>query len=176
MTINGVNYNVPQPTDGIALSDDANTLYYSSLSREMVYSLSTELLQDFKLPNSQISPFVKYLGVKGYSDGMTYNNNGTLFFGDLEHNAVKCWETTLPVSYAQILVNNSDSMQWQDTFAWDASGYLYFVSNKLQKFFYGGMKWDGSDGANFRVWKVFVNSKSYLSGNPKPPSRPCQQQ
>lgn len=66
------------------------------------------------------------------------------------------------------------TMQWPDTFAWDDDGYLYFSSNKLQRYIFKTMQFDGSDGSNFRIWKVKTNSSSYLkSSDPFPPSLPC---
>ncbi len=41
--------------------------------------------------------------------------------------------------------------QWIDTFGFDDVGHLLFVSNKLLMWVSGTMKFDGSDGANFRI-------------------------
>ena len=60
-----------------------------------------------------------------------------------------------------LVVNNSLTMQWPDTFALDDEGWLWFVSNKLQLFATDTMTFSGSD-VNVRVWKVFVGEKSYL--------------
>jgi len=174
ITINNRSFNIYQPTDGIALSSDGYTLYYSSLSMQLLYSVPTLVLQDFSLPDEKIGEFVVLEGKKGYSDGMTFSNNNTLYYGDNAFSRVKFWNSNLSLNTSMTLVEDSLLMQWPDTFAWDTSGHLYFVSNKLPLFLFGGMKFDGSDGANFRIWRVFVNEKSYLSELPIPPWLPCE--
>jgi hypothetical protein len=176
IVINGKPYPIVSPSDGIALSSDLMTLYYCALSKQYLYSVAIFLLQDFNIPNQVISNYIQAVGVKGYSDGMTYDNAGRLYFGDLQENGVKVWDTSEPLSSAMTLVRNNDTMQWPDTFAWDNSGYLYFVSNKLEKFLFGQMVFDGDDGQNFRIWRIFVNAKSYLSSQmPNPPVLPCSE-
>ena len=60
-----------------------------------------------------------------------------------------------------LVVNNSSTMQWPDTFALDEDGWLWFVSNRLHLFSTDTMTFSGSD-VNVRLWKVFVGGKSYL--------------
>eukprot|EP01124_Arcella_intermedia_P016930 TRINITY_DN2354_c0_g1_i1.p1 TRINITY_DN2354_c0_g1~~TRINITY_DN2354_c0_g1_i1.p1 ORF type:complete len:392 (-),score=56.59 TRINITY_DN2354_c0_g1_i1:96-1271(-) len=175
ITINGLNYAVANPTDGIALSHDTKKLYYCSLSGTLLWSVPTFILQNFSATDQDIGRFVGLVGTKGYSDGMTYADGDVLYFGKLEDSAVMEWDVTTPLSSARVVVSDSFSSQWPDTFAWDLEGYLYFVSNKLQKFLFGQMKFDGSDGANFRIWRVYTGMKSYLTGNPVPAQQACTQ-
>ena len=69
----------------------------------------------------------------------------------------------MTVGQASVLVvNNSLTMQWPDTFAFDEDGWLWFVSNRLHLFSTNTMTFTGPE-VNVRIWKVFVGEKSYLT-------------
>ncbi|KPZ00564.1 Uncharacterized protein ALO94_04825, partial [Pseudomonas syringae pv. spinaceae] len=55
--------------DGIALSADGKTLYFSPLSSRHLYSVATELLNDSAVNEQQLAAAVQDLGEKGASDG-----------------------------------------------------------------------------------------------------------
>ena len=93
--------------------------------------------------------------------------------GNQAESAVYAWTIGSPLASASVVIANTSTTQWPDTFAWDQKGNLLFVSNKLQLFAFGGMSFDGSDGSNFRIWSVPVGANSYLSGNPVPKEAPC---
>lgn len=175
ISINGISYNVVQPTDGIALSHDTKTLYYADLSRTSLWSIPTSLLQDFDNEDSYISEHVQLLGDKGYCDGMAFSSDGNLYFGITESNAVGYWNVSASPNAVttNILVTNNATMQWPDTFAFDENNLL-FTASKLQLWWSGTMKFDGSDGPNYRIWSVPIDGGSYLTGNPVPPSMTCR--
>ena len=128
------------------------------------------------MPNSELAKYVKTVGMKGISDGLTADSKGSVVFGNVEESAVFVWQSGQPINTAKIIAQDASVMQWPDTFAW-ASGnepIVYFVSNKLQLFTSGTMKFDGSDGANFRIFQLNVTADSYLTGNPIPPQMQCQ--
>lgn len=171
--INGRTFNFPLPSDGIAMSHDGGTVYYCEISRQILWSVPTAALRNWTKSSSDISPLVHNWGIKGFSDGMTADNRGRLYFGNQATSSVMSWEMGTPIESAVAIAVNTSTMQWPDTFAWDGRGGLVFVSNKLQLFAFGGMMFDGSDGANFRVWSVDVGANSYLSGDPQPPGAEC---
>ncbi len=74
--------------DGIALSPDGGTLFYTPLSSRHLYSVSTALLRDPKLSEAELAAAVVDLGDKGASDGMEMDANGRLYASDYEHNAI----------------------------------------------------------------------------------------
>ena len=155
------------------MSHDGGTVYYCEISRQILWSVPTAALRNWTMSNSDISPLVHNWGIKGFSDGMTADNHGRLYFGNQATSSVMSWEMGTSIESAVAVAVNTSTMQWPDTFAWDGNGGLVFVSNKLQLFAFGGMMFDGSDGANFRVWSVDVGANSYLSGDPQPPRAEC---
>jgi hypothetical protein len=174
VSINGRVFNFPLPSDGIALSHDGETVYYCEISRQILWSVPARALSNWTMTSANISPLVQNHGTKGFSDGMTSDDQGNLYFGNQATSSVMVWKMGTPIASAKVLVSNISTMQWPDTFAWDnEKGSLIFVSNKLQLFAFDGMKFDGSDGANFRLWKVHVNAQSYLSKKPVPAEAPC---
>jgi len=173
ITINGISYAIVNPSDGIALSHDGLMLYYCALGRPFLFGVPTRYLQDFSVPDRIISNQVIEYGRKGYSDGLAYSNNEYLYIASMEESAIYRWNHTIPISTMELVVQDTTTMQWGDTFAFDGKKNLLFVANKLQKFFFGEMAFDGSDGYNFRIWSVAINGDSYLSGKPIPPVSPC---
>ena len=169
----GRTFNFPLPSDGIALSHDGKTVYYCEISRQILWSVPTAALSNWSMSSSQIGALVENHGVKGFSDGMTSDNQGNIYFGNQAESAVYKWKEGSPIASASIVARDAAVMQWPDTFAWDQHGSILFLSNKLQLFAFGGMKFDGTDGANFRIWRVPVGANSYLSGNPTPAQASC---
>lgn len=95
------------------------------------------------------------------------DSNGLLFYGLLQNNSVVYLNTSgignTSNSHAKevLLIQNDADLQWPDTFAFDDQGYLYTVSNRIQRFTTGTMDWSE---VNFRVARVFIGSLSYQYG------------
>ena len=69
-------------------------------------------------------------------------------------------------------------LYWADRSGWRVAGWGFAdVRSQLPSGqdgrYFGGMAFDGSDGSNFRIWRVDVAAESYLSGKPEPVSAPC---
>lgn len=71
------------------------------------------------------------------SDGLTCGSDGKLYYGAFTNNAVVSWDPSTPLTPANqiIVAQDKDTMQWQDTFAFDNQGNLYFTTNRLQLYF-----------------------------------------
>lgn len=123
----------PQPfavaSDGIALSADGATLYYSPLSSRHLYSVPTRLLQDAGANDAALAAAVRDLGEKGASDGLEADDQGRLYAGDYEHNSIHQrqadgqWTT----------IASDPRMLWPDTLSVGPDGYLYFTANQLHR-------------------------------------------
>lgn len=177
MVINGISYpTFATPVDGIALSPDRTTLYYCALRGNALYSINTDALRDFTTTNEDLSALVVYHGFKQPSDGLTFTDTGMLYFGSLTGDAIMQWDACTDFATQSVFVSDVTEMQWPDTFAFGEPGQLIFTTNRLQMFFTNTMVWNGSAGANMRVFSVDIGSsaRSYMSGQPpfSPPS-PC---
>ncbi|MCW8281517.1 gluconolaconase [Agrobacterium sp. InxBP2] len=115
-------------SDGIAISPDGGTLYYSAVSGRHLYSIPTAALLDQNVSGKQLSAKVKDLGLKGASDGLETDDKGRVYGGDYEHDSIRVldkgkWSTLV----------HSPEIQWPDTLSIAADGYLYFTANQLDK-------------------------------------------
>lgn len=116
-------------SDGIALSPDGQTLYFSPLSSRHLYSVATELLRDANVSEQELSRAVKDLGEKGASDGLAADASGAVYAGDYEHNGIR---QRLPNGEWHTLVHDPRVL-WPDTLTIGTDGYLYFTANQLQR-------------------------------------------
>ncbi|WP_024681217.1 L-dopachrome tautomerase-related protein [Pseudomonas syringae] len=115
--------------DGIALSADGKTLYFSPLSSRHLYAVATELLNDSAVNEQQLAAAVQDLGEKGASDGLEADADGAVYAGDYEHNAIR---KRLPNGVWQTVAHDP-SMLWPDTLSIGPDGYLYFIVNQLHR-------------------------------------------
>lgn len=116
-------------SDGIALSADGNTLYFTPLSSRHLFAVSTALLRDANVSEQQLAAAVQDLGEKGASDGLEADADGAIYAGDYEHNAIR---RRLPDGRWQTLVHDP-RLLWPDTLAIGPDGYLYFTANQLHR-------------------------------------------
>ncbi|MDQ7982499.1 L-dopachrome tautomerase-related protein [Paraburkholderia sp. SARCC-3016] len=116
-------------SDGIALSADGKTLYYSPLSSRHLFSVPTALLRDRNVPESDVEATVKDLGEKGASDGLESDASGAVYAGDYERNSIRkmnpdgSWQT----------IAHDPRILWPDTLSVGTDGYLYFTANQLNR-------------------------------------------
>ena len=116
-------------SDGIALSADGQTLYFTPLSSRHLYAVSTALLRDASVSEQQLAAAVQDLGEKGASDGMEADADGAVYAGDYEHNSIR---KRLPDGRWQTLVHDP-RLLWPDTLSIGPDGYLYFIANQLHR-------------------------------------------
>jgi sugar lactone lactonase YvrE len=116
-------------SDGIALSADGKTLYFSPLSSRHLYSVPTVLLRDAQVSDKQLNAAVQDLGEKGASDGLEADAEGAVYAGDYEHNGIRkrladgTWQTIV----------HDPRVLWPDTLSIGPDGYLYFTANQLHR-------------------------------------------
>ncbi|WP_456021708.1 L-dopachrome tautomerase-related protein [Pseudomonas protegens] len=116
-------------SDGIALSADGKTLYFTPLSSRHLYSVATALLRDANFSEQQLTAAVQDLGEKGASDGLEADAAGAIYAGDYEHNSIR---KRLPDGQWQTLVHDP-RLLWPDTLSIGPDGYLYFIANQLHR-------------------------------------------
>lgn len=136
-------------SDGIALSADGNTLYFSPLSSRHLYAVPTPLLRDPAATDARIASAVKDLGEKGASDGLEADADGAVYATDYEHNGVR---KRLPDGGWETIVHDPRAL-WPDTMSIGPDGYLYFTANQLHRMpgFNGGKDLRSKPYSLFRV-------------------------
>jgi hypothetical protein len=169
--VNGICYGKngvgASPSDGIALSADGLTLYWSCVQGTGLFQVATSLLQDFSTTDSEFQAGLVFLGFKnGCSDGIQFLN-GNLFYGDLTHSllgeliGIGGFSSTSPITGQGALSAASPyELNWIDTFALDLtdSNVFYFSTNRLNLFFSSSLDFTGNSGPNFRILKATITT------------------
>ena len=146
--------------DGIALSADKQTLYWTPLTSRKLYAINTKFLRDFNISQNTINNAVVEIADKGTnSDGMVADNQGKIWFTMLEKNGIGYYN---PVGGVVNYFAWDKDMVWVDGIAFDNQGMIYFNSNQLHNIYEEKLDWSMTD--NFVIWRVKApnNEKSYL--------------
>jgi sugar lactone lactonase YvrE len=117
--------------DGIALSPDAQWLYYRPLTDHNYWRVPTSALRDARLSDAERAGKVEYLGSSVLSGGLIMEAGGTLYGGDLEHRTVVA--LTLAQDHkpsSKVFVSDPSKLSWADGFA-ISGGYLYIADSHL---------------------------------------------
>jgi sugar lactone lactonase YvrE len=117
--------------DGIALSPDAQWLYYRPLTDHDYWRVPTAALRDPKLSDAELAKKVEYLGNSVLSGGLIMDSRGTVYAGDLEHRTVVALTLTPHKKLrSRIFVRDPSKLSWADGFA-ISGGYLYIADSHL---------------------------------------------
>jgi sugar lactone lactonase YvrE len=117
--------------DGIALSPDAQWLYFRPLTDHNYWRVPTSALRDAKLSEVELAKKVEYLGSSVLSGGLIMDGKGTLYAGDLEHGTVVALTLTPDkMLRSRIFVSDPSKLSWADGFA-ISDGYLYIADSHL---------------------------------------------
>ncbi|HIP78157.1 MAG TPA: hypothetical protein EYH07_06815 [Kiloniellaceae bacterium] len=146
--------------DGVALSGDKDTLYWTNLTGNTLYSLDADLLRDFTVSETVLENAVSVESVlPSNTDGMTADRDGNVYMTALSLDGLmKLDSSTGQVS--RFL--HHPEMNWPDTLAWGPDGALYVVSNHLHVWVDGDMNFEDPAIPNFRIWKIPAVGKSYI--------------
>ncbi|AZB29835.1 L-dopachrome tautomerase-related protein [Chryseobacterium balustinum] len=116
-------------SDGIGLTPDNQYIYYKPLSDNRLYRIKTELLRDFKTPENVLEKNVEDLGKFITTDGMIFDKNGNLYFGDLEKSSIV---KITPDLKMQTIVQDKEKLIWPDSYSISDDGYLYISNSQIQ--------------------------------------------
>lgn len=125
-------------SDGIALSPDGKTLYYTSVASRDVYAIDTELLADRDPSHAdRVAAGVRKVASKpSGNDGILCDAEGRIYTTDFEDNAIRRVD---PKSRGVEVITEDARLLWPDTLALHGDE-LYITSNQLarQPNFHGG--------------------------------------
>ncbi|MDX1933748.1 MAG: L-dopachrome tautomerase-related protein [Capsulimonadales bacterium] len=116
-------------SDGIALSPDGKTLYYTPLASRRLFSVSCDALVDPAKPEEEVAATVRDLGEKGVADGLEEDTQGNVYITNWEQNAII---RRRPNGMFETVVHD-ERLLWPDTLALTEDGYLYILSNQLHR-------------------------------------------
>tara|TARA_R110002124_G_scaffold235045_2_gene400395 strand:+ start:920 stop:1999 length:1080 start_codon:yes stop_codon:yes gene_type:complete len=126
LNFNGKEWKNTINSDGIALDTLNNRLYYHALTGYSLYSISTAA---FNLTDEKaIEKEVKFEGKTAAPDGMIFDQNGNLYYADLENNKIQYRKSDGSVK----TLIEGDEIKWADTFS-IYNGYLYFTNSRINE-------------------------------------------
>ena len=145
--------------DGIALSGDKQTLYWTNLTGKRLLALPTALIRDFSRTEDEVRKAVQVVAtLPSNTDGMTADRENNLYLTALTLNGIM--KRDAKTGQVSILVA-SDEISWPDTLAWGPGGTLYLVSNHLHLWVDGDMDFDQPKVPNFRIYRLKLGAKPY---------------
>ena len=145
--------------DGIALSGDKQTLYWTNLTGNRLLSLPTALIRDFGKTEDDVKKAVKVEAtLPSNTDGMTADRAGNLYMTALSLNGLT--KRDAKTGQVSTFVTHDD-ISWPDTLSWGPKGSLYLVSNHLHLWVDGDMDFDKPKVPNFRIYRMNVGAKPY---------------
>ncbi|KXF75900.1 hypothetical protein ATN84_18270 [Paramesorhizobium deserti] len=146
--------------DGIALSGDKQTLYWTNLTGNTLYSLPTALLKDPKISETELQAAIREeVVLPSNTDGLTADKDGNVYLTALQLNGVLRWE---PETRRLTQIAYHPEMVWPDTLAWAPDGTLHVISNHLHLWVDQDMDFDNPQVPNFTIWRLPVKAEPYL--------------
>lgn len=145
--------------DGIALSGDKKTLYWTNLTGNRLLALPTALIRDFGKSEDEIKKAVQVVGtMPSNTDGMTADRDNNLYLTALTLNGIM--KRDAKTGKVSTYVSSGD-ISWPDTLAWGPKGSLYLVSNHLHLWVDGDMDFDKPPVPNFRIYRMQTGARPY---------------
>ncbi|WP_206106131.1 L-dopachrome tautomerase-related protein [Olivibacter sp. XZL3] len=120
---------VKMHSDGIALTPDGEWLYYKPLTDDKLYRIATERLRNMTLAESDLEAAVEDLGHFTTTDGMTFDQNGNLYLGDIQQSRIM----RISPTHEMTEVIRDERLIWPDSYAVSKDGFLYISCSQIQK-------------------------------------------
>lgn len=147
--------------DGIALSGDKKTLYWTNLTGHTLWSLDTTVLRDFLKTEQDVRNAVQEVAtLPSNTDGMTADRANNVYMTALTLNGLM--KLNAQTGIVERFAFHPE-MSWPDTLAWGADGSLYIVSNHLNVWVDGDMNFHHPKVPNFRIWRIPNVGESYTA-------------
>ncbi|ARN21581.1 SMP-30/gluconolactonase/LRE family protein [Piscinibacter gummiphilus] len=135
--------------NGIGLSPDGATLYWTVTTGTRLHALPTRLLRDPEVSAPTLAAAVRDLGaVGGNTDGIVTDARGRLYITDVTRNGIASFD---PKAKRLTLLANDDRVHWPDTPAIGPGGDLYVTASALNDHFAGAVR-AGSE--RYEIWRL----------------------
>jgi sugar lactone lactonase YvrE len=138
--------------NGIALSPDGNTLYWTVTTGTHAYAIPTAPLRDAHTRPDALAAAVRDLGdVGGNTDGIVTDKAGNVWITDVTHNGLVRYD---PRTGTLALQAASDGVYWPDTPAIGPDGDVVFTASHLNGHFAGQVK---AGEERYELWRLSGN-------------------
>ncbi|HXC49858.1 MAG TPA: L-dopachrome tautomerase-related protein [Candidatus Limnocylindrales bacterium] len=134
--------------DSIALSRDGAWLYYGAVTGSRMYRIRASDLLDSTLDAGTLASRVEVFADKTLSDGLTTDDAGNVYLGDMEHSAI---HRLHPDGRLETLLIDAH-LRWPDGFSFGPDGYLYVTCSALQQVLFRPDT-EIRAGAPYQIWR-----------------------
>jgi sugar lactone lactonase YvrE len=135
--------------NGIALSPDGGTLYWTVTTGSRLHAIPTALLRDPRASGATIAAAVRDLGdVGGNTDGIVTDKAGDLYITDVTHNGIVRYD---PRTGTLAPPASNDGVRWPDTPAIGPDGAVVFTASNLNGHFAGQVT---AGTERYELWRV----------------------
>lgn len=124
--------------DGVTVSSDKSTLYWSPFASRFLYCIDTETLLNLNASEADVSSAVRNKGEVGFAGGIASATDETVFAGQAENDGVTMYKRD--TGFATLLVHDP-RINFVDRFAL-LNDTIYFVVNQLM---YTPLTYPGTD-------------------------------
>jgi len=138
--------------DGIALSPDQKTLYWTAITGRKLYSISTDILSNFNTPEKEIENTVQYEGERPACDGLAEDEQGNIYFGAFEQQSIIKRKKD---GQYNLLSHDQENYVWLDGLAY-RNGYVYVTLGQWNRL--PGFN-EGKDLRKPPYWVVKIKSE-----------------
>lgn len=107
--------------DGISISPDEKTLYWTTISGRKLYSISTDVLSDFNTTEKTVENAVVFEGGHPACDGLAEDEDGNIYFGAFEQQSIV---QRSPDGNYKLLAHDKENFVWPDGLAY-RNGFVY---------------------------------------------------
>jgi len=116
--------------DGIAITPDAQWLYYATMSHDTLYRVPLASVLDASLPADALAAKVEAVGPKPLSDGITLTDDGRVLVTDVENGGIA--EAAAGTSLRTLV--KLDSVVWADGIAMTPDGRAVFTDSAIPSY------------------------------------------
>ena len=113
----------------IALDSQGEWLYYGPMHGYTMYRIRTADLRNTGLSDAELATRVEHWAGRPISDGISVDDAGNLYLGDLARNAIGVIGPDR--RYRQLIAD--PALAWIDAFSFGPDGQLYAVANQLHR-------------------------------------------
>ncbi|WP_225412175.1 SMP-30/gluconolactonase/LRE family protein [Stigmatella hybrida] len=114
-------------SDGIAVSRDGQTLYWSALTGHTLWRIPTEALRDASLTDEALAGRLERVHTIVAPDGIFFDRKGVLWLGGLENSSVNRY---VPGGrYEQVI--QDDRLRWPDSLTEGPEGKIYVTTSQI---------------------------------------------
>ena len=117
--------------DGLALSPDGKTLWWTPLASYGLFRIATDVLADTTRSEKEVERFVETLEGRNFAcDGLDCDREGRVYFTDVTNNAV---QRLIPQEMRYETILHDDRLIWPDAVTLGPDRIIYVTSSQINR-------------------------------------------